>query len=223
MQDWTLWVAQRHHLGVLVEDRHSTPTDHLTLPTIPPFRPPQILYVGRDNSYDSLLPFSTYPERRGWTAQEIIDPKRTGRPSLGIEEFFQDWLIFGLLAEVPRIPIDRSDFIAINEHDEFVLTTRALPRLYQHWYSRDRRLSKIAQERHAKRASQALGLVCNVLCDWTAHGSSPLTPWTTMYLIILAQNLDVILSTVYEEAMGIVSDETALSLIESNKTIPTTP
>ncbi|GJJ11128.1 hypothetical protein Clacol_005359 [Clathrus columnatus] len=76
--------------------------------------------------------FYTYPERKGWTADDVEGKDEYGhRRSEDVEIFFQSWLFFGVLVEVFKIvniKIDTDDFI---DHDTGLVTTRKLTGLLE--------------------------------------------------------------------------------------------
>ncbi|GJJ11313.1 hypothetical protein Clacol_005545 [Clathrus columnatus] len=76
--------------------------------------------------------FHTYPERKGWTIDDIEGKNEYGyrRPE-EIEMFFQSWLFFGVIVEVFKIvdiKINIDDFI---DYDKGLVTTHKLPELME--------------------------------------------------------------------------------------------
>ncbi|GJJ11131.1 hypothetical protein Clacol_005362 [Clathrus columnatus] len=76
--------------------------------------------------------FYTYPERKGWTADDVEGKDEYGhrRPE-DIEIFLQSWLFFGVLVEVFKIvniKVDTDDFI---DHDTGLVTTHKLTELLE--------------------------------------------------------------------------------------------
>jgi hypothetical protein len=80
--------------------------------------------------------FFGYPQRKGWTQEDLHGDKNFGgRSSEEVESFFQSWLYFGTLISVfniGRIRIKSSDFITTSEGGSF-LTTKLLPSKILAW------------------------------------------------------------------------------------------
>jgi hypothetical protein len=89
--------------------------------------------------------FFTYPERQGWTEEELtrLEYGDSGRMGLDAhvrpghaEAFLQTWLYFGTLwciFDVVGISVTAADFTKVVEGGEKVVTTLALPKLIQRW------------------------------------------------------------------------------------------
>ena len=84
-----------------------------------------------EDDEEGLVPFLTYPRRKYWRDEDILRPNSSGRSKAEIASFLQRWLFFGLLSDILRTPIKRSDFVIQNEKDEAVLTTKRLPQLIE--------------------------------------------------------------------------------------------
>ncbi|GJJ11103.1 hypothetical protein Clacol_005334 [Clathrus columnatus] len=78
--------------------------------------------------------FATYPERKGWTIDDIEGKDDYGhRKPEEIEMFFQSWLFFGVLVQVFKvvdIEINVDDFI---DRDKGVVTTCKFPELMEEY------------------------------------------------------------------------------------------
>lgn len=118
--------------------------DHLHLPT-EPFHPlPLIPYVVRANPRDAFdgLDFSSFPTRRGFDKEAVLEGDFRGRSHADINEFFQSWLFFGMLSSVLTIAgevVDLEDFVETNSKGEKVITTLPLRNYLLRWRERELR------------------------------------------------------------------------------------
>lgn len=84
-------------------------------------------------TYDGGI-LSDYPERQGWTWEEVLGADSYGgRSPTDVEAFFQTWLFFGLLTEafkVCGIHIEHEDFV---DYHRGIVTTHLLPGLFLEW------------------------------------------------------------------------------------------
>ena len=201
MLDWALRAALKHPGFVLMETG-GTPADHFTAPRTPTYQPAEVLYACVGTPDDDLLPFLSYPYRKGWKKKDILSPKESGRSEKEIAAFFQNWLFFSFLADVLRKPIDRMDFVVLNSSDELVLTTQPLKKLLQDWCKRDCVLSQPAQERHGKRVDEIMSRICDVMSEWTLQFNSPLNDWATTYIVAIAEQIDLLVHKTYSKGLG---------------------
>ncbi len=93
-------------------------------------------YLGIAPKYDNLG-FDGFPERHGWTVDELLNGEGTSKWRADyVESFFQEWLFFGLLDEFGnacKISIDLDDFITDSPSGEGkVITTALLYDVYVH-------------------------------------------------------------------------------------------
>jgi hypothetical protein len=105
--------------------------DHLPLPRNPKLRRDEIPYVCKQE-YDGEG-FLTYAERHGWTKDDIIIEDAYQRTKEDVSSFIQAYLWFGLGHEVFGDAFNSRSMTRLNDRQERVLTTEALPDIAELW------------------------------------------------------------------------------------------
>ncbi|KIX10279.1 uncharacterized protein Z518_01361 [Rhinocladiella mackenziei CBS 650.93] len=121
--------------------------DHLQLPRQLRYPLPSIPYVLRSppsSAYDGLE-FSSYPQRRGFNKDELLQGHVAGRSDEELNEFFQSWLFFGTIYEVFRIAKEKfnmTEFVWVNGDGQQLITTRPLRKHLDSWVQRELRAGR---------------------------------------------------------------------------------
>lgn len=107
--------------------------------------------------------YEDYPQRQGWTDNELNDdPDFGGKPPRQILAFLQNWLFFGTLARVfksAEVQWDIEDFIDPERH---LVTTAKLPRIMKTWH---RQIAAAAVTRRAQPSVSGLLQTVNLFVN----------------------------------------------------------
>lgn len=86
--------------------------------------------------------FLTYPQRKGWSEDELMGHKSFGdRKPSEVEAFFQTWLYFGCLISafaIIGIEVKTIDFIRETEKGQKLITTHLFPGFIQDWATQEK-------------------------------------------------------------------------------------
>lgn len=114
--------------------------------------PIDIPYIG-SLEYDGG-DFLTYPQRKGWSENELNGEQSFGnRSPAEVEAFFQAWLYFGCLISVFAVigvEVKTSDFIRETDTREKFITTSQLTRLLQGWVDKEMLKEEFEKQLHSE-------------------------------------------------------------------------
>ncbi|KUJ12058.1 uncharacterized protein LY89DRAFT_673847 [Mollisia scopiformis] len=100
--------------------------EHLP-PVTKAYEPISVPFIG-ETEYDGLE-FASYPTRRGFDLDRLLQGDLQGRSTEAVASFLQDWLYFGFMHELLGIEIQRGDFVRTDDAGREWITAQKLPGL----------------------------------------------------------------------------------------------
>lgn len=126
-------------------------------PAHPDWEVPYLNVNGPENSHWDGGDFAQFPARQGWNVENLYaglyQQEHTHHQT---STMLQEWLYFGMLAEVLARPINRMDFLRKNETGTLVLTTVLLQDYLFDWIAINSSIPKEAQDVNRFYAKKAI-------------------------------------------------------------------
>ncbi|CZR66522.1 uncharacterized protein PAC_16423 [Phialocephala subalpina] len=120
----------------------------------------EVPYLNAHGSHESHWDggdFATFPERQGWDVEKLYGGHY--KPAHTEEEtstMLQEWLYFGMLAEVLTRPINHAEFLRKTVKGQYVITTVLLEDYLYDWIDINRKMPKEVQDNNRRRAKKAI-------------------------------------------------------------------
>ena len=165
--------------------------EHLP-PVSNPYEPIYIPFVGVFE-YDNLE-FLSYPERKGWNIDRVLEGGFQDRLASEVAGFLQRWLYFGMLHEILNFYVNSVDFVRVDESGKKWLTTKNLPVFLQNFRTQveeDRNKEDKAEifKRRNNRIRNCLALSRSVWLKISELENDPLSGEVSLGIHILAYTL----------------------------------
>lgn len=124
--------------------------------------------------------FCTYPARKGWSMQSLLEGNLDTRTPEETAAFLQTWLFFGLLMEVIPIPVKMDDYIQV-ESGRSHITTKHLAQHIGDWQQHVQG-SSLEQRRaeHAK-INKCFETIFQIIQDYCSHNPLEQKSWTPRF------------------------------------------
>ena len=176
--------------------------DHVRLPYDYLFPHPQVEYLCRQDFQIPIGRFSDYPARRGLDKEQVILGNLSGLNGWEMESLAQEWLYFGLLSEILRIPgvvLQLGDFISTGHFDQPIITTALLLQYLQRWADSEKDNDHNFRVEHARQVNNLLNEAKVVINRLYRRGSEyePMGPGGCI-IIILCETLQYAANWIYE-------------------------
>lgn len=168
--------------------------EHLP-PVTNPYDPILVPYIG-DCEYDSL-DFASYPTRRGFDLDRLLDGDLQGTSVPAVASFLQIWLYFGFMQELLGVKIQTDDFVRTDDAGRKWIMTEKLPGILhtiRQQVDARKTLPEYTAEQIKQRNQQitdCLSLEYHVWEQLSRQAVNPLPPEISLSIQVLAITLQV--------------------------------